>query len=182
MTTSPPSPAGGAATALLDRLARAGNTLGTAVIWLLAVAVTYDVALRSLGTATLWAGEVSTYLMIALAFLGAGATQQADGHFRVTFVLAHCPPRVRGMLELLAAAMALAFSLLCTVGAWQATESSWLLDMQTSTLLRVPLWLLQGLMVAGGVLLALAYVQRILALARGGLAVAEGVPGAGEVI
>lgn len=146
----------------LDLLGRVGGVLTTLVIWLLAITVTYDVVLRLLGIPTLWAAEVSIYLMIAMAFLGAGATQSVDGHFRVTFIRDLCPPKIRFALDVLSLTVAIAFALIFTIGAWRLTSFSWMLGFKTSTLLEIPLWILQGLMVLGGALLVLASVRDLL--------------------
>lgn len=167
---------------VLDRLGRIGGVLTTLTIWLLAITVTYDVALRTFGVPTLWAAEVSIYLMIAMAFLGAGATQNVDGHFRVTFVRDLCPPKLRTCLDVVALLLATAFAVLFTIGAWKVTSFSWMLDFKTSTLLEIPLWILQGLMVIGGVLLTLATLRDLLLVAVHGSAARDSKAGAGEVI
>ncbi len=165
----------------LDFLGRIGGMLTTLVIWLLAITVTYDVVLRSLGIPTLWAAEVSIYMMIAMAFLGAGATQSVDGHFRVTFVRDMCPPTVRFVLDVVALVLAIAFAIIFTIGAWRLTSFSWMLSFKTSTLLEIPLWILQGLMVIGGVLLILASVRDLLLVFAHGSAYRDNKSGA-EVI
>lgn len=171
----------GAVVGALDFLGRIGGMLTTLVIWLLAVTVTYDVVLRSLGIPTLWAAEVSIYLMIAMAFLGAGATQGVDGHFRVTFIRDLCPSKVRFALDVVSLMLAIAFALVFTVGAWRVTSFSWMLGFRTSTLLEIPMWILQGLMVIGGVLLTLASIRDLLSVLVRGSAFRDQKSGA-EVI
>jgi C4-dicarboxylate transporter, DctQ subunit len=181
MTTSL-SPVPTAIVRALDRLAQIGGVLTTLMIWLLAITVTYDVVLRSLGVPTLWAAEVSIYLMIAMAFLGAGATQKVDGHFRVTFVRDLCPPRLRTCLDIFASLTTTLFAVLFTIGAWKVTSFSWMLDFKTSTLLEIPLWILQGLMLVGGILLTLATLRDLLLTSMHGSAARDSKAGAGEVI
>ncbi len=172
----------GAVVTALDRLGRIGGMLATVMIWLLAITVTYDIALRSLGIPTLWAAEVSIYLMVAMAFLGAGATQSVDGHFRVTFVRDLCPPKVRTCLDILSLLVALVFAVLFTIGAWGLVSFSWMLNFKTSTLLEIPLWFLQGLMVVGGFLLALATLRDLLLVLMHGSSIRDSKSGASEVI
>lgn len=166
---------------VLDALGRLGGHLTTAVIWLLAITVTYDVILRSLGIPTLWASEVSIYLMIAMAFLGVGATQGIDGHFRVTFVRDLCPPAVRTALDIFALTVSVLFAAGFTYGAWKLSAFSWMLNFKTSTILHVPMWLLQGLMVVGGVLLLLATLRDLILVLLKGHVVRDN-SSAGEVI
>jgi TRAP-type C4-dicarboxylate transport system permease small subunit len=120
--------------------------------------------------------------MIAMAFLGAGATQTAGGHFRVTFVRDLCPPKVRTCLDVFSLLVATVFAVLFTYGAWQVTSFSWMLDFKTSTLLEIPMWILQSLMLIGGVLLALATFRDLLLVIVHGSAAIDAKAGAGEVI
>lgn len=159
-SSSPAAP--GAAVWALDRLGAAGSAIATAIIWLLALTITYDVILRTLNIPILWAAESSIYMMLAMAFLGAGATQAVDGHFRVTFLRDLCPAPIRVAMDIFALLLSLAFALGLTYGAWRAASFSWMLDFKTSTVLRFPMWILQGLMVAGGVLLALATLRDLI--------------------
>ncbi|MEW6124309.1 MAG: TRAP transporter small permease [Pseudomonadota bacterium] len=165
----------------LDRLGDVGGALSTLVVWLLAITVTYDVILRTLGLPTLWAAEVSIYLMIAMAFLGIGATQNVDGHFRVTFVRDLCPEGVRKALDVFALLVSLAFAVGFTYGAWLLVSFSWMLNFTTSTILHVPMWLLQGLLLVGGVLLILATLRDLIMVFTLGAAFRD-KSGAGEVI
>lgn len=165
----------------LDKLGSAGAAVATLVIWLLAITVTYDVILRSLGAPTLWASEVSIYLMVALAFFGIGATQSVDGHFRVTFVRDLCPPKVRAAFDLFSLIASLIFALGFTWGAWKLVSFSIMLNFKTPTILEVPMWLLQGLLLVGGVLLVLANCRDILRFAAEGHR-ARDAKNSGEVI
>lgn len=152
----------------LGWLGQASNAISVAVIWLLALVMTYDVVLRGLGVAQLWASEVSVYMMLALAFLGAGATLSADGHFRVTFIRALCPGWMRFAMDIFAVLLTLVIALGMCWGAWTVVQFSLMLNLTTSTLLRVPLYLLYGQILLGCVLLAIAALREvILVLARG---------------
>ena len=148
-----------------DKLAAASAALTTAVIWALAALILYDVAMRTLNVPVLWAAEISVYAMIALAFLGAGATQQADGHFRVTFLRDISPPRWRIAFDLVSAAMTLLLAVLFTLGAIYAVSFSLKLGFKTSTLLQIPVWILQSFVLLGGVFLTLAALQELIMLA-----------------
>ncbi|MFG1396182.1 TRAP transporter small permease [Roseixanthobacter pseudopolyaromaticivorans] len=165
----------------LDRLGDLGGYLSTLIVWLLAITVTYDVVLRTLGVPNLWASEISIYLMIAMAFVGIGATQQVDGHFRVTFVRDLCPPAVRKVLDIFALLVSLGFALAFTWGAWQLVSFSWMLNFTTSTILHVPMWFLQGFLLLGGVLLVLAVLRDLLMVLTLGAAFRD-QSGSGEVI
>lgn len=162
---------------LVDGLGTLGGHFSNLGIWLLAMMVTYDVVLRTIGEPTLWAAEVSVYVMLAIAFLGAGSTQAVDGHFRVTFIRDMFPPAGRTVLDVLSLIFALGFALMFTWGAWTLVSFSWLLDFRTSTILQVPLWIMQGFMLIGGVLLSLATLRDLIRVVQYGSVVADEAEG-----
>lgn len=153
---------------LIDTLSTAGGVISTIVMWLLAATVTYDVFLRSMGEPTLWASEVSIYLMLAVAFLGVGATQSVDGHFRMTIVRDMCPRPVRALFDLFSLLVCLGFAIGFTYGAWKLISFSLMLNLNTPTILQVPLWILQALLLLGGLMLILANLRDALRFSTDG--------------
>jgi TRAP-type C4-dicarboxylate transport system permease small subunit len=167
--------------ALIDKLSTAGGLVATIVMWLLAATITYDVILRSMGAPTLWASEVSIYLMMAVAFLGIGATQSVDGHFRMTIVRDLCPRPVRALFDLFNLVVCLVFAIGFTFGAWKLISFSLMLNLNTPTILEVPMWILQALLLIGGVLLILANLRDALRFIAEGAA-ARDAKSSNEVI
>lgn len=153
---------------LTDAIGGLGKLAATVVIWALAAVMVYDVAMRGLGIAQLWASEVSIYLMLALAFLGAGATLSVDGHFRVTFVRDICPAPIRLAMDLFAVLLTLGVALAMSYGAWQVVSFSLMLNLTTSTLLRIPLYLLYSVILAGCVMLSIAALREVVLVIRKG--------------
>jgi len=147
---------------VLDVVNAVAGKAAFVALWALTAVVLLDVALRSVGTPTLWGSEVSVYLMLALAFLGVGHATVEGAHFRVTVLVERLGPRARRVLDLLCDALALAFTIGFTVGAARLALFYHQLGFQTNTMLHVPLALLQGLVVAGGVFLALALLANLL--------------------
>lgn len=166
---------------VLDRLGDVGAVLSSMAAWLLAAIILYDVFLRALLAPTLWADEVSVYLMIALSFLGVGATYGVDGHFRVSFVRDLFPARGRLVLDIIALVISLLFSLGFIYGSVKLMVFSWSLNLQTPTILHLPLWLLQAFLPIGGILLTLAILRDGLRIYLGGSAVRD-AKGTSEVI
>ncbi|HYH22525.1 MAG TPA: TRAP transporter small permease [Azospirillum sp.] len=152
---------------ILDTVNAAAGKAAFAALWVLSGVVLLDVALRTFGTPTLWGSEVSVYLMLAVAFLGVGHATTEDAHFRVTVITGMLSPRVQRMLDLLCDLLALVFTIGFTVGAARLLLFYHQLGFQTNTILRVPLALLQALVVVGGVFLAMALVANILRFALG---------------
>ena len=155
----------------LVRLTRSVNGVAShiahAALWLLALVVLLDVGFRSLGRPLVWASEISVYLMVALAFFGIGHTWTQGGHFRVTLLAAILNPMASRAIEFLCATLALAFSVAYTIGAYKLAAFSFALKFTTPTVLRMPIWMLQGVIVAGGAFLALAIFEDLLRVSRG---------------
>jgi TRAP-type C4-dicarboxylate transport system permease small subunit len=97
--------------------------------------------------------------MMAVAFLGIGATQSVDGHFRMTIVRDLCPRPVRALFDLFNLVVCLVFAIGFTFGAWKLISFSLMLNLNTPTILEVPMWILQALLLIGGVLLILANLR-----------------------
>lgn len=158
--------------ALLRGAVAIGGYVGSIAMWAITAVVAYDVTARSLGHPTLWALEVSSYLMIAVAILGAGDTLRHDGHFAVRVGVDMLPLRAQLWLDLLAAVACTIFVGLFAWGTIELFNYSFQYEIRSPTLLQVPLIYPQGLIVAGALLLALAFLLRIAELAaqlrRGG--------------
>lgn len=167
--------------ASVDRFNAITAQVSNLSMWLLTVVVLYDVVIRFAGLSTLWASEVSVYLMLAVAFLGAGPTHSVDGHFRVTIVRRFFGPRIRRYLDFASLLLALVFVVLFTIGAFGTVMFSHSLDLSTSTILQIPLWGLQGIMLAGAVLLLVA-IARDLLMFMAGANPLENSSGGAEVI
>lgn len=150
------------------RLASFSGYIATFLMWVLFIVVCYDVFLRALGISSLWASEVAIYLLIAVGFLGIGATQLEDGHFRVSFLRDALPARIRAVLDVVSACVSLLFAAALTWGAWQAVSFSWSLGFRTSTVLQLPVWALQSLLLAGGGLLFLSLLRDLVLIIRFG--------------
>lgn len=153
--------------AYIDRFNAAAAHVSNLSLWLLTVVVLYDVVIRFAGLSTLWASEVSVYLMLAVAFLGGGPTHSVDGHFRVTLISQMFSPKVRYYLDLISLTVAFIFVVLFSVGATRSVLFSHSLDLSTSTILQVPLWLLQGIMMVGAFLLIVAIGRDLIVFMTG---------------
>jgi len=127
----------------------------------------YDVVVRRLGRPTVWGPEVSVYLMLMLAFFGIGHTWTQQGHFRVTLLLDVLDGKVVRWLDFICAAVALSFTIAFTFGAYKLAAFSFMLKFTTPTVLEMPVWLLQCIILVGGIFLALALIEDLLRIIRG---------------
>lgn len=152
---------------IIDRFNAATAHFSNLSLWLLTAAVLYDVAIRFYGMSTLWASELSVYLMLAVAFLGAGATHSVDGHFRVTLIRNLCAPPVRYYFDLTSLIVSLVFVVAFGYGSLGLLLFSWSLDLRTSTLLHVPMWLLHSILFLGSLFLMISIVRDLLFFVMG---------------
>lgn len=170
--------------AAVDRLDRAAAAIARAAAWaagalLLAMVghVLLEIALRGvLARSTFVLDEFVGYGVAAVTFLAAGHAFQDDALIRVGLVLeaTRRRPRLRRSIELAAAGMAVA-----CVGfvAWYMAKSVLRhLDRGTvsETVARVPLWIPEGLMLLGLLVLVLRIAVYMLRVAAGGPLLADG--------
>lgn len=107
------------------------------------------------------------FLFVASATLALPATLRAGGHVRVSLLLTLGGPtfrRVQGALVLIAALALAVFA------AWHSGAQvldSWRFSSVSFGMVRVPLWIPQGVMTTGFVLLAVAIVDELIAVLRG---------------
>lgn len=152
---------------VIDRLAKLDGWLGALCLVLLCVLMIAGIVVRTLSTVVSWlpkdipiAWEYSSYLMAVTFTFGAALTLRAGGHIRVRLLLSNAsPPFVRVLEGISAAAgflFAAFFSIAMTHFAYQAFETG-----ERSLASNTPLWIPQGLVAFGAVLLALQLLARL---------------------
>lgn len=112
--------------------------------------------------------EIGGFLFLSAVFLGLAGTLVSGGHVRVTLLTRTLPApaeRALGFLVCLGAAGLAAFSTWSSgLQAWD----SWVFSSVSYGMIKMPLWLPQGVMTLGLALLTLALLDAALTLARGG--------------
>jgi TRAP-type C4-dicarboxylate transport system permease small subunit len=152
---------------LLDRLYdAAGYVAAIFLVGTLAMVLT-AVAGRLLGFHVPGTDAYAGYCMAASGFLALAHTLKRNEHIRVSLLLEHSPPRVRGALEIASPAIA---TLLAALFAYYSARLAWqsydFNDISTGND-ATPLWIPQLAMAAGTLLFAVALADE-LALALGG--------------
>lgn len=112
--------------------------------------------------------EIGGFLFVASAFLALAATLRSAGHVRVTLMLRYFGPagdRVMTVLVLLAALG------LATFASWAVgvqTFASWQRGSVSYGIMAIPLWIPQAIMTSGIVIFAVALLDELVAILRGG--------------
>jgi TRAP-type C4-dicarboxylate transport system permease small subunit len=153
-------------------LSRAAIYAGGAMTLASVFLISFDVIARKFfGFTTGGANELSSYAFAistswALAY---AALQRAN--VRIDFVYEHLPVRVAAVIDWVALVALATFIAVLTWFAWDVMRTSWVQKSAANTPLGTPLWVPQGLWVAGliwmCVVLALMLVRASVALATG---------------
>lgn len=142
----------------LDRLCATLAALALITICLLTLANSIG---RAFGLVVPSANELAGYAMAAASFLALAPTLRAGGHIRVQVLLTALPERIRHWMELWCIVLALA---LMGYLAWWSVDLAWqshVFGDVSPGLLPVPLWIPQGLMALGVVVLVLALLEAL---------------------
>jgi TRAP-type transport system small permease protein len=159
------------------RLLRGARGLGTLCAWLPAyvggaaagliivaatVLILVEVFARTFfGWSTLVAEDLGGYAMVGILFLGLAYTLQTERHTRFTVVLSHLNPRQRRVLERVAALIALACLLYLLPQVWRLVYISFVRDLRSNSIGRIPLVWPQALLFVGLALMALQWLVRL---------------------
>ena len=157
----------------IDRLGRLDGWIGAGCLAALTCFLLAEVGVRALSTIfpsvpgtipVAW--EYSSYLMAACFTFGAAMTLRAGGHIRVTLVLARLGARGRRVFEFCAALVATSFTGFLAYSMVMFTWASFSRG-ATSMASNTVLWIPQGLVAFGIVLLSLQFLARTIQAALG---------------
>lgn len=116
--------------------------------------------------------EVSGYVMAAIASWAAGYALVERAHIRVDLLHRRLGPPARAGLDLLSLAGLAAVSGAVVAYGWRVVERSWTRDAASNTPLETPLWIPQGIWLAGWVWFLVASLA-LLAIALAAVARAD---------
>lgn len=141
-----------------------------------------DVAMRFAGLTPLGfivpsIAEICGFLLAAASFLALAYTLTIGGHIRVGILVERLPGSLRRMVETLTGAVAAALAFYFTYAVGALALKSWRFNDVSYGFVPVPLWLPQGVMALGLLLLGIALIDITWrTFSRG-----EPMPGASEV-
>lgn len=140
----------------------AGVTSGLALV-AMTVVVTIEVLSRDLfNVSTLVADEMSGYLLVAMTFVGLAPTLRGGGFIRIDTYRGRIAGHGRTALELAIHVLALGYAVVLDWYLWGLAAEAWRLGTTSIQISRTPLWMPQGLMAVGGLLLVFELLARLL--------------------
>lgn len=151
----------------LDALyALTGGLAALCLVGLLTI-ICAQMVTRWLGIAFPGSTDYAGYLMASSSFLALAYTLRRGAHIRVGIVLERLAPRHRRRLDLAATAIAAGLACFFAWFAIRGVRISWRLGDVSQGQDATPLWIPQLSLAVGGILLAIALLDRLAALLRG---------------
>lgn len=143
------------------------TAVGVLFVVAMMVVVTYEVLQRYVFNApTMWSDEIASYLLIAIVFLGLAQNLRQGSHIRIDVITNLVPTRTRLVLEVLAYAIGVVFSIMLVMGTWTRFDNFWLRHTSSDSPLMTPLWIPMVPVVLGAAVLSLAMVAGFIATLR----------------
>jgi len=109
-----------------------------------------------------WGEEVIVYIMVWGVMLIASQLVRTDGQVRPDLVLRMLPPGVQRWVEMFNCLVAIAFTFGMVWYGWDVVGTALLLDQRSSSDLQFPIWIFYTALPAGGALMLIRYVIRLI--------------------
>lgn len=143
----------------------AGAGVASALVLIVFAVVTYSVFMRYvLGTPVTFSDELNGFIVVAMVALGAGEVLLRNEHFGVDLLTERAGPRTKwlveiwGMIGVILVASAIIYSAVLMV------RFSYDFEVYSDGYLSVEMWIPQGFLLAGMIILVLAALARIVTL------------------
>ncbi|MDW0117692.1 TRAP transporter small permease [Sporosarcina thermotolerans] len=155
----------------LDLLVRWGAYIAGVLILITTAMTFYEVVSRSFfHKPTSWATELSIYAIIGSCFLGSAYAVRTYSHITVDILINNVNDRFKTILAYLTNSLGLVFSIIFTLYSYLHVIKTFNLGVTSASLLRIPMYIPESLLVFGGVLLCIAFILQIIdgGIHRGG--------------
>lgn len=151
-----------------DALAGIGAVLGALCMAAMFLLIFGEVVSRALfGVSIHFSWEYAGYSIGAVVFLAAATALRRGVHVRVTLLIDNLPAGLRRAGEAAATLLALAIMLVVTSALFTMVTTAWVSGATSPTFMRTPMYIPQGLMLLGLVMLDLQLVGRLALIALG---------------
>lgn len=148
---------------LFDLLIRIGAYLAGFLILLTTAMIFFEVISRSLfNKPTIFATEVSIYAIIGSCFLGSAYAVRHYAHITVDLLINNVNDRMKTVLAYISNALGLVFCIILTFYSFHHVLNTKELGITSASLLKVPMYLPELLLPAGGFLMCLAFILLII--------------------
>lgn len=146
-----------------DQLIRSGAYTAGILILITTVMTFYEVISRSFfNSPTVWATELSVYAVIGSCFLGSAFAVRTYSHITVDLLINNVNDRMKTLLAYISNGLGLLFSVIFTLYGFLHVMKTYSLQVTSSSLLRVPMYLPELVLPVGGVLLCIAFIMQII--------------------
>lgn len=152
----------------LDRLYAASGAAAAACLAGIAAVMLAQAGMRAAGLLFRGADDIVAWLCAASAFLALGYTFRHGDLVRVSLLINCLPPRPRHGAEIACLSAAL---VVVAYTAWAAASfvyESWQFGELAQGLIQIPIWIPQMSLVLGAFILAVAVLDELIAVLRGG--------------
>jgi TRAP-type mannitol/chloroaromatic compound transport system permease small subunit len=151
----------------MDRVLLWTGYLAGGLFIILAFFVTYDVLARKWGSAfglptTRVTDEISGYILVLAATWGFAYALRADAHVRIDVLLPYMPRWLRAFVDFLTLALTAFLSWVFSWKIWLLMVDSLQTGIKSSTYLLTPMWVPQGILWIGFMLLTLTAIIMVL--------------------
>lgn len=147
----------------MDLLIRWGAYVAGILILLTTVMTFYEVVSRSFFDApTTWATELSIYAIIGSCFLGSAYAVRTYSHITVDILINNVNDKMKTIFAYLTNTLGLVLSVIFTIYSYMHVVKTFNLQVTSASLLRIPMYIPESLLVIGGVLLCIAFVLQII--------------------
>ena len=167
MTPSPALPQGGGRKFLNFLYDAAGYLAAFFVFGIFAVMIAQTV-MREVGLRTSGADDLTKWFSAAGAFLAMAHAFRHGDFVRVTLLLEHVGAPMRRVLELTSLTIGSVFCAYLAFWATRSTFESWKYHEMSDGVIAVPMWIPQISFAAGAILLAVAVIDQLIVVIRGG--------------
>ncbi len=146
-----------------DLLVRWGAYIAGVLILITTFMTFYEVVSRSFfDKPTSWATELSIYAIIGSCFLGSAYAVRTYSHITVDLLINNVNDRMKTILAYLSNSLGLLFSVIFTIYSYLHVIKTFKLNVTSASLLRIPMYIPESLLVAGGVLLCIAFILQLI--------------------
>lgn len=154
--------------AFVDTVSKWFGAMAALLMVSIAVMILSEVTARSLFNYSLsFAWEYSAYAMGGSMFFGLAYTLRTGGHIRVSLLAASIPPRAAYWIDVLCTVFAIAIAAFITRGVGQLAWRSFVSGSVSATISETPLFIPQGAIALGALLLTLQLLARLVRLFTG---------------